>query len=104
MIGPHTVTLIHATGRDDWGDTQTGDGEVAVSGCFWQPVSSDEETGGRDTVTVAARCFMPPDAGVTATDRLRFAGVEYAIHGRPALHHTPRGPHHYEVQLRDVEG
>lgn len=104
MIGPHTVTVIHPAGRDDWGDTQDGDTETAISRCFWQPVASSEETGGHDTVTITARCFMPASASVSETDRLRFAGVEYAIHGRPDLHYTPTGPHHYEIQLKDVQG
>ena len=104
MLGPHTVTVIRPAGRDRWGDTTTGDTETAVAGCFWQPVSSDEQLNAADTVTVVARVFMPATADVKATDRIAFEGRRYAIDGRPDLHHTPAGPHHYEVQLTDVEG
>lgn len=104
MLGPHTVTLVTPGGRDAWGDTVAGETPAAVPGCFWQPVSSDERQDGTDTVTVVARVFMPATATPTAGKRIRFEGREYEIHGRPALHHTPAGPHHYEVQLTDTEG
>ena len=104
MLGPHTVTVVRPAGRDGWGDTVAGGSQTDVAGCFWQPVSTDEQLNAADTVTVVARAFMPPTTDVKATDRLRFEGREYAIEGRPELHHTPRGPHHYEVRLTDVEG
>lgn len=105
MIGPHTVTVINPAGRDEWGDTQSGGVETDVPGCFWQPETSTEETlGQRDLVTVIARVFMPPIAPVAATSRIRFDGVTYEVHGQPALYHTPAGAHHYEVQLRAVQG
>ncbi|MFG2001687.1 head-tail adaptor protein [Spirillospora sp. NPDC048911] len=104
MLGPHTVTVIHPAGRDRWGDTVAGGTETAVSGCFWQPVSSSEQQIAADTVDVVARLFMPAAVDVRATDRIRFEGRTYAVEGRPALHHTPAGPHHYELELRDVEG
>ena len=106
MIGPHMITLIHPPDRED----RTGDpipgtgGEESVAGCFWQPRSTSEALGGRDTVTIDAWCAAPPTASVTATDKIRFEGVTYAINGRPALHHTPHGPHHYEIELTRVEG
>lgn len=104
MLGPHTVQVVRPGGRDGWGDVQTGDTTTSVAGCFWQPVSTDEQLNAADTVTVVARVFMPPTADVRATDRIGFEGRQYAIHGRPELHHTPAGPHHYEVSLLDVEG
>ena len=105
MLGPHTVTVINPAGRDQWGDTQAGGTETDVPGCFWQPEGSEEEqTGGRDLVTAIARVFMPPTAPVTAISQIRFNGTTYEVHGQPALHYTPAGPHHYEVQLRAVQG
>ena len=104
MLGPHTVDLVTPAGRDEWGDVQSGETVTSVSGCFWQPVSSSEQLNAADTVTVVARVFMPASADPSATDRVRFEGRDYAIEGRPSLHHTPAGPHHYEIELRDIEG
>ncbi|TDD97641.1 phage head completion protein [Actinomadura rubrisoli] len=104
MLGPHTVTVRRPAGRDGWGNTVAGAAETPVPGCFWQPVSTDEQLNAADTVTVVARVFMPPAADVKATDRIRFEGRDYAIEGRPELHHTPAGPHHYEVNLKEIEG
>lgn len=104
MLGPHTVELVDPAGRDEWGNVQTGETVTAVPGCFWQPVSSTEAMIAADTVEVVAHLFMPPTAEPKTTSRIRFEGRDYAIEGRPALHHTPAGPHHYEIQLKDVEG
>lgn len=104
MLGPHTVTVIRGGERDGWGDTSAGGSSTPVAGCFFQPVSTTEQQAAADTVTVVARVFMPPAADVQATDRIGFDGRTYAIEGRPELHRTPAGPHHYEINLRDVEG
>ena len=105
MLGPHTVTVIQPAERDDWGDTQAGDTSTAVAGCFWQSRGGQEEaTGGHDLVTTNALVFMPPTADIRPTSRVQFDGVTYEVHGRPELHRTPTGPHHYEVNLVQVEG
>jgi hypothetical protein len=104
MLGPHTVTVTTPAERDTWGDTQAGDTTATVSGCFWQPETSEEEGGNRDLVTVIARVFMPASAEIGPTSRVAFEGVTYEVHGQPALHHTPAGPHHFEVQLREIQG
>jgi hypothetical protein len=104
MLGPHTVTVIQPASRDSWGDTATGDAETDVAGCFWQPRSSSEATGGQDTVTTDAWVSMPPTADIRPTSRVRFEDVVYEVQGKPALHHTPAGAHHYEVALLEIEG
>lgn len=105
MLGPHTVTFVRPAGRDGWGDVEAGETTTDVPGCFWQPVSAAEQQGtGADTVTVTARLFAPAAVDVVATDRVRYGGREYTIEGRPELHSTPVGAHHYEISLRDVEG
>ena len=105
MIGPHTVDVTNPAERDTWGDTQAGDVTTTVNGCFWQPRGTQEETlGGRDLVTTDGFLSMPPTADIRATSRVTFEGVTYEVHGQPALHHTPAGPHHYEVQLTQVRG
>lgn len=104
MLGPHTVTRVRPAGRDRWGDRAAGEEAVPYDGCFWQPVSTAEQQAGADTVTFDAFLTMPAAADVEATDRIRFQGREYSIEGRPQLHHTPAGPHHYELTLREVKG
>ena len=104
MLGPHTVVLVTPAGRDGWGNVVSGESTVDVPGCFWQPVSTAEQLVAADTVTVVARVFMPASASPAATGRVRFEGRDYAIEGRPELHHTPAGPHHYEIALKDIEG
>ena len=104
MLGPHTVTIIQPASRDAWGDTQAGDTETTVPGCFWQPRHTTEQTAGQDTVTDSPWVSVPPTTTIFATSRVRFEGVTYEVVGRPELHHTPAGPHHYEVALQEVTG
>lgn len=104
MLGPHTVTVIQPAGRDNWGDTQADSTETDVPGCFWQPRSTSERTTGQDTVMINPWVSMPPSTDIRATSRVRFEGVTYEVVGEPALHHTPRGPHHFEVELNEVRG
>lgn len=104
MLGPHTVTVINPAARNTWGDTQPGDTTTTVSGCFWQPRATQEQTGGQDIVTADAFLSMPPTADIRATSRVVFQGVTYEVRGQPELHHTPAGPHHHEVELIQVKG
>lgn len=104
MLGPHTVTVIHPAGRDNWGDANSGGSQETVSGCFWQPISTEELTAGQDTVNTVAKVFMPPSTVIADTDQIVFEGRTYQVDGRPALHHAPAGPHHYEVMVREIRG
>lgn len=105
MIGPHTVTVVHPPARDGrTGDPTGSETTETVAGCFWQPRSTSESLDQRDTVTAGAFCSMPATATVAPTDLIEFETVRYSIDGQPALHHTPAGPHHYELQLDRVEG
>ena len=104
-LGGHTVTIVRSAGKDPLGDPLPGDTETTVSGCFVQPRSSGELTDMRDTVITGLVVFLPTGTVITATDRIRWDGVLYAVDGEPAAWDEISGKqHHLEVALRRVEG
>lgn len=77
--------------------------EISAWGLI-QPVSSTEMTGDRDTAVATHLLFLGPDATVDRLSRVDDGTTVYDVVGVPALHRTPRGPHHYEIELREVAG
>lgn len=62
---------------------------------------NDEGRNGRSSDWVA---FLPPDATVDALDRVQWNGYTFEVVGLPKPAWSPRGLHHYEVDLRLVQG
>lgn len=106
VIGGQTITIVHALGRDHFGDPLPGvPPETDVPGCVVQPHSSTEDTAGRDTVATTLTVWCPPGTAVRPTDRVRYDSRTYAVDGRPALWVDLFGhEHHIQLQLRAVEG
>jgi len=77
-----TYVLVHTIGRID-------------------QVTTDDRAGGDRRVT-GWRLYLAPDVTVTGGDRVESGGVIFEIEGDPWLAYTPRGPHHWEVELRQV--
>lgn len=74
---PHgiTITLLRET-RDRVGDVTLTE-DRTIPGCGWSPAVQGEtdntEVGGARTQTITGRTlYLPPDAGITATHRVRF--------------------------------
>jgi len=68
-----------------------------------QSTSAIEQLGDRDTVISYHTLYLPADAPVQATDRLRIEGITYEVDGVPRTARTPSGPHHLELSLQVVE-
>lgn len=85
--GPHTVVVLRATSATDGYGNSEPDWEQAtettVAGCSVQPQIGLEATVGRETVVSRWTLYAPDDADLTATDRVRYAGVDYEIDGEP---------------------
>jgi len=70
----------------------------------FQPISSTEEIVGQERTESTHKAFLPPEADVTAADRLRFLGVDYWIDGPPENHRHRGRPHHIEAFCFRVTG
>jgi hypothetical protein len=94
LVGPDGAT------SPDWNGTLI---TTDYPGEF-QPISSTEEIVGQERTESTHKAFLPADADVKATDRLRFLGVDYTVDGDPE-HHRSRGrPHHIEAFCFRVQG
>lgn len=104
---PDTVTvLVNTPGAADvygnatssWADGQTIRG-------WLQPTGTSEDVRNQDVVVSDWLLFTSPDAPITPLSRVRdAAGHVFEVVGLPAVHKTPRGPHHVEAKLRFVQG
>ncbi|WP_431980010.1 hypothetical protein [Streptomyces qinglanensis] len=101
-----TVTVIDLErGEDERGNETWAETERTVSGCNMQPMSSTEVIEGKAQVITRMRLAGPPDMGLTATSRVRHAGVTYEVDGRPGVHHSYGAVlDHTEAILMEVTG
>ena len=105
------VTVVRApvtTGPDgaesiDWTVPDSELTTVEYDGEF-QPISSAEDIVGQERVQSTHKAFLPADADVAATDRLRFLGADYWVDGAPEAHRHRGRPHHIEVFCFAVQG
>jgi hypothetical protein len=70
----------------------------------FQPISSTEEIVGAERVESTHKAFLPPEADITASDRVRFRGVDYWVDGAPEDHRHRGRPHHIEAFCFRVQG
>jgi hypothetical protein len=103
-----TVTVVRAgvtpspDGGDDipdWGTATTTDypGEL-------QPLSSSEDVVAQQRTDSTHKGFLPADADVKPTDRLRHLGLDYDIDGVPEVWRARGRPHHLEVPCYRITG
>lgn len=79
--------------------------ETDLTGCRFQPVSTNEELNLREGVEVNARLLGPVALDLTEQDRLTFDGDTYEIVGEPLRMRGPYGnTAHVEILLRRFDG
>lgn len=86
ILGPHTITVLRAPKvAGDYGSTEANDWDNAeaaeVAGCSVQPAPAPEFTVDRATFISRWSVYAPPDADVTATDRIQWSGHTYEVDG-----------------------
>lgn len=90
--------------EDEYGDpTADYNDAVMVRGRLEQSRAT-EETLDRDTPISDWILYVPAGTAVDAFDRVQDVdGRVFEVVGTPAPQRSPRGPHHIEVRLRNVE-
>ena len=106
-LGPDTLTRRRAgapTGdKDDYGNPILGpDDESELEGCNVQPGAGLTIADRRDATSTLFTVWAPPSDTVE-TDRLVYAGTEYAIDGQIERWRPGRGDHDV-IRLRAVAG
>lgn len=86
----------------DWSLTPTSS---SITGCRFQPVSTNEDLRLREGVEVNARLLGPVGIDLTDQDRVTFDGATYEVVGDPLKHRGPMGnTAHSETMLRRFDG
>lgn len=112
MLPPEIATDVvyrlrgHAS-PDSWGDSGadwSNPNSLPIYGCSVQPVQGDENVLTRDSVTSRWNLFLPMDADVRSSDRIRHRGVVYEVDGSVQVWPDFFGYGHKVALLRLVEG
>lgn len=62
-----------------------------ITGCWLEPITSNEVTDDRLAVATGYQVAAPAGADVTAEDRVEYAGVDYEVEGEPLRVGSPTG-------------
>lgn len=104
-LGADQITVLRSPPGDAFGDPTGAAAETLITGCSIQPGSSSEDVNGRDQVITDLSAFLPAGTDITSTDRVRWQGVDYAVHGQPQRWADLEGVEsHVHVTLRRVTG
>ena len=102
LLSETAAVVRYAATTDVHGNTVPG-AETRVSyPARFEQLAASEIIRDRDTVITDWRVFFPPDADITAYDRIEGRGHLFEVVGLPNQNQTPRGPHHLEVLARFV--
>lgn len=72
--------------------------------CEFQPLSSSEDVVAQQRTESTHRAFLPADADVLSTDRLRFQGLDYQVDGQPEMWRKGGRNHHAEALCFRIQG
>jgi len=107
-IAIDTVTRVRATTTTDshgneirsWATATTSD----IVGCSMQPEDGSEIILGREEVVSRWQLFLPPNADLLPSDRVRFEGITYEVDGSVQKWPDIGGLGHKSCLLKLVEG
>lgn len=102
-----TVTVLTAGSTTDRYGNTVPDWTAATTSttkAWLSQRSRSEDEINRDAQVATWVAFLPADTTISGHSRLRWSGITFEIVGPPLPAYTPRGLHHYEADLRVVEG
>lgn len=99
ILTPAAATDRYGNVAADWSNASSRQVMAWVN-----QTGSTEDLINRDSTTTVGICYLPPGDPIAATDRIQVNGRTFQVDGQPNTADTPRGVHHIEVRLRDVEG
>lgn len=99
-----TVITMGSTGHDAYNNPTFGETSRADYPCRIQETAATEIVIGRDTVVSDLILFLPPEAVISAVDRVVVDGVTYEVLGTPNPVWGGTGLDHIEAHVRVVTG
>lgn len=97
------ITGVDGTQVPNWKAAEGTWSKIDYSGEF-QPLGSTEDIVAQQRTESTHRAFLPADADVVVTDRLRFQGVDYQVDGEPERWRFRGANHHLEVLCFRIQG
>jgi hypothetical protein len=102
------VTLFNdeetPSGEDVFGDP-TYDPETGVTvRAFVSPLDATEDEVNRDVRLNRYMAILEVEASVDGLSEIEWNGERYSVQGEPKLYSSRRGGHHYEVEMKGIEG
>lgn len=95
-----TTTDAHGNATRDWATAA----EETIEGCSVQPLNGDAVIIGRDSVTSRWQLFLPFEADLLPSDRVKHQDVTYEVDGSVQKWPDIAGLGHQFCFLRLVEG
>ncbi|MFN2537965.1 MAG: hypothetical protein ABR549_07395 [Mycobacteriales bacterium] len=91
------------TAADAEGNWTPGALATATYPALLQQTETIETFEGRDRLTSTHLLFLEATAVISGRDLVDIGGRHYEVVGQPAVLRTPRGAHHIEARLRDLD-
>lgn len=104
LRAPDVVGIDGATIPGDWASVTDGQLLKVDYPAEFQPLGSNENMVAQQRTESTHRVFLPAEADVLSTDRIRFLGVDYQVDGEPERWRRGRRNHHLEVLLYRISG
>lgn len=108
-----TVTRLRApdvTGPDgatipgDWANVTEGQLLKVDYAAEFQPLGSTEDVVAQQRTESTHKVFLPADADILPTDRIRYQAVDYQVDGQPEAWGRGGRMHHLECLVFRVQG
>lgn len=104
LRAPDTVGPDGAAIPGDWARVTDGQLLKADYPAEIQPLVSTEDVVAQQRTESTHVVFLPSDADVVPTDRIRFLGIDYQVDGQPEQWRRGNRIHHLEVLVFRVQG
>lgn len=104
LRAPNTTGPDGATIPGDWTNATEGQLLKVDYAAEFQPLGSTEDVVAQQRTESTHKVFMPPDADVLPTDRIRYQGIDYQVDGQPEAWGRAGRTHHLEVLVFRVQG
>lgn len=102
------VTLFNdeetPSGTSVFGDPEYDPEEGVTVRAFVSPLDATEDEVNRDVRLNRYMVIVETDADVDGLTEIEWNGKRYTVQGEPKLYSSRRGGHHYEVEMKGVEG
>jgi hypothetical protein len=105
----HDVVLFNdedgaPTGTTVFGDPTYDPAEGVTVPAFVSPLDATEDEINRDVRLNRYMAVFELDAPVDGLSEVEWEGERYSVQGEPKRFSSYRGGHHYEVELKGIEG